>query len=57
LDCDVEGDVMLLCLMGAADVEVAVLASPSTAQWHAQGHDKRDSLFMGVWVGWVPRVG
>ena len=57
MDCDVEGDVMLLCLMGAADVEVAVLASPSTAQWHAQGHDKRDSLFMGVWVGWVPRVG
>jgi hypothetical protein len=43
---------MLLCLIGATNVEVAVLVSPSTAQWHAQGHDKRDSLFMHM-DGWV----
>ena len=45
-------DVMILCPIGARNVKVAVLASPSTAQWHAQGHDKRDSLFMHM-DGWV----
>lgn len=52
LDCDVAGDVKLLCLIGATNVEVAVLASPSTAEWHAQRHDKRDGLFLHM-DGWV----
>jgi len=47
---------MLLCLMGATIVEIAVLASLSMAQWHAQGHDKRDSLFMHM-DGCVDRMG
>jgi len=32
LDCDVADDVQLLCLIGATNVDVAVLASPSTAE-------------------------
>jgi len=48
----VAGDVKFLCLIGATNVEVAVLTSPSTAEWRADGHDKRDGLFLHM-DGWV----
>lgn len=54
LDYDEAGDLKLLCLIGATNVEVAVSASASAAECHAQRHDKRDGLFLHT-HGWVCR--